>query len=158
MEYDDILKKLFLPQNEILIPDGIAYSEAVCEEINGKFADSFFLYTITDEGKEAIGPISKISLDFVSNEVIGYYEYDNYKKFSIKNSYEIETIIKALENYEKIYPIFREIYMRGFCYDEERELLLRLMKCFKVFANSEILDIYYQLFPNSFKFIMDNTD
>ena len=60
MEYNDITKKLFLPKNEIFIPDGMAYSEAVCEEINGKFVDSFFLYTIIDEEEEAIGPFSNI--------------------------------------------------------------------------------------------------
>ena len=155
MEYNDITKKLFLPKNEIFIPDGMAYSEAVCEEINGKFVDSFFLYTIIDEEEEPIGPFSKISLDFFSNEVIEYHEYDNYKKVSLKNPYEIETIIKALDDYENIYPIFREIYMRGFCHNEERELLSRLMMSFRVFANSEILDIYYQLFPSSFEFIID---
>ena len=41
MRYRDIIKAIFRAENEDFIPDGLAYSEAVCERRNGVLLDSF---------------------------------------------------------------------------------------------------------------------
>lgn len=157
MKYKDIVKILFSPENESFIPDGVAYSEAVCEKKCGKLWDSFFLYAVTDMRKKAIGPFAKISVDVSSGRMVDYCEYENPREFSLENKYDDETVIKALENYEALYPAFREAYQQELCGETTKELLLQVMKNIRIFANSDMFDIYNQLFAETFKFMVDNS-
>lgn len=157
MKYKDIVKILFSPENENLIPDGVAYSEAICEKEDGKLYDSFFLYAITDMRQKAVGPLAKISVDALTGKVVDYCEYENPREFSLNNSYDDDTVIKALEDYEALYPAFREVYQQGLYDKSVRELLLQVMKNIGIFANTDMLNIYNQLFADTFKFIVDHS-
>lgn len=157
MEYKDIVKILFSPENEKFVPDGVAYSEAICEKEDGKLCDSFFLYAVVDMRKRAVGPLAKISVDALTGKVVDYCEYENPREFSLNNKYDDDTVIKALEDYEKLYPKFREAYKQGICDESIKELLLQVMKNIGIFANVDMLNIYNQLFADTFKFIIDNS-
>ena len=157
MKYNDIVNLLFLPENESLIPDGIAYSEAICEIADGKLLDSFFLYTIVDMRKKAIGPLAKISVDASTKTVVDYCEYENPREFSLRNNYDDETIIEALNSYETLYPELRNIYFEKQSDAKAKELLMQIISSISVFANDDMLSIYNQLFPESFKFMIENS-
>lgn len=157
MTYKDIVKLLFLPGNESLVPDGIAYSEAMCEMVDGRLWDSFFLYTITDTRNKAIGPIAKISVDASTKTIVDYCEYENPKEFSLESNYDDETIIEALNSYESLYPELRKVYSNKQCDAEAKALLLQIIGNINVFANDDMLCIYNQLFSETFKFMIDNS-
>lgn len=157
MKYKDIVKLLFLPGNESLIPDGIAYSEAICEMVDGKLLDSFFLYAITDMRSKAIGPIAKISVDASTKTVVDYCEYENPKEFSLENNHDDETVIEALNSYETLYPELRKIYSNKQFDAKAKELLLQIISDISIFANDDMLCIYNQLFSETFKFMIDNS-
>ncbi len=157
MKYKDIVRLLFLPENESLIPDGVAYSEAICEEKDGKLLDSFFLYTVTDMRSKAIGPIAKISVDASTGSVADYCEYENPKEFSLENGYDDAIVIEALNKYESLYPEFREIYSKKQHDENIKKLLLQVIRSISIFANNDMLNIYNQLFSETFKFMIDNS-
>lgn len=157
MKYKDIVKILFSSENESLVPDGIAYSEAICEKKDGKLCDSFFLYTVTDMRQKAIGPVAKISVDASTGSVVDYCEYENPREFSLKNSYDEDTVIKALDDYEALYPALREVYFKEQCDENTKGLLLQAIKNIGIFANNDMLGIYNQLFSETFKFMVDNS-
>ncbi len=157
MKYKDIVKILFLPENENFVPDGVAYSEAICEKKDGKIYDSFFLYAVKDMRQKAIGPLAKISVDVLSGNVVDYCEYENPREFSLENKYDDDTVVKALEDYEALYPAFRDTYQQGFCDEKTRELILQVMKNIGIFANDDMFSIYSQLFADTFEFMVDNS-
>lgn len=157
MNYKDIIKLLFLPGNESFIPDGVAYSEAICEEKNGKLLDSFFLYTVNDMRSKAIGPIAKISIDASTRSIADYCEYENPREFSLENSYNDAIVIDALNTYESLYPRFREIYFKKQHDEDAKELLLQIIKSISIFASDDMLSIYNMLFSETFKFMVDNS-
>ena len=158
MEYKDIVKILFLPENESLIPDGVAYSEAICEKKDGILVDSFFLYTIKEMRSEAVGPLAKISVDASTGRIVDYCEYENPQEFSLENRYDSATILDALDNYEALYPKLRDAYCRKEQDANTRELLLQIIKDINIFANDEMLSIYNQLFTETFQFIISHSE
>lgn len=157
MEYKDIVKILFLPENESLIPDGVAYSEAICEKKDGFLWDSFFLYTVTEKRTKAVGPIAKISVDTSTRKIVDYCEYENPQEFSLVNRYDSSAILKALDDYETLYPELRDIYSGNREDTNTRELLLQIIEDISIFANDEMLSIYNQLFAETFQFIIDHS-
>lgn len=158
MKYKDIVRMLFLPDNERAIPDGVAYSEAICEIKDGKLLDSFFLYTVKDMRSRAIGPIAKISVDASTGSIFDYCEYENPSEFSLENNYDDETVIESLNNYEVLYPKLREIFSKKQYDENTKELLLQVIRNINIFANDDMLSIYNQLFSETFKFIIDNSN
>ena len=156
MKYRDIIKAIFKAENEDYIPDGLAYSEAVCERRNGVIFDSFFLYSVMKTGDKGVGPLAKIVLDMQSERVVDYYEFENYYEFSLLNSNEEESVINALDEYELLYPAFRECCFNEHLNDYDRDIVRRIWRAIITFANEDTLKIYKTIAPEMFEFIEKN--
>lgn len=157
MQYKDIVKVLFKADNECYIPDGLAYSEAMCERRGERVLDSFFLYSVAERREKGAGPLAKVTLDLQSEQVVDYFEYENYSDFLLQNNNDEESVISALDEYELLYPAFRDIFLRDFLNDDERDIIKRLWKAISIFANEDMLTIYKTVSPQMFDFIEENS-
>lgn len=115
--------------------------------------DSFFLYSITEMREKGAGPLAKITLDLQSAQVVDYLEYENYTEFPLRNNSDEESVINALDEYELLYPTFRDIFFREHLNDDDREIVRRLWKAISIFANEDMLTIYKTVSPQMFDFI-----
>lgn len=156
MKYRDIIKAIFKPENEDYIPDGLAYSEAVCERRNGVILDSFFLYSVTETRDKGVGPLAKIVVDMQSERVVDYFEFENYGEFSLLNSNDEESVINALDEYELLYPAFRERCFNEHLNNDDRDIVRRIWRAIITFANEDTLKIYKTIAPEMFEFIEEN--
>ena len=156
MRYRDIIKAIFRAETEDFIPDGLAYSEAVCERRNGVLLDSFFLYSVMETRDKGVGPLAKIVLDMQSERVVDYFEFENYGEFSLLNSNDEESVINALDEYELIYPAFRERCFNEHLNDVDRDIVKQIWKAIITFANEDMLKIYKTIAPEMFEFIKEN--
>ena len=156
MKYRDIIKAIFRAENEDYIPDGLAYSEAVCVRKNGLILDSFFLYSVTETRDKGVGPLAKIVLDMQSEQVVEYFEYENYGEFSLLNSNDEESVINALDEYELLYPAFRDLCFNEYLNDNDRDIVRRVWRAIITFANEDTLKIYKTIAPEMFEFIEEN--
>ena len=156
MKYRDIIKALFKAENEDYIPDGLAYSEAMCEQRNTVTLDSFFLYSITETRDKGVGPLAKVILDLQSERVVEYFEYENYSEFSLLNNNDEESVINALDEYELLYPAFRDCCFNEHLNDADREIVRRIWRVISIFENEDMLKIYKTMAPEMFGFIEKN--
>lgn len=156
MEYRDIIKVIFKEENEDYIPDGLAYSEAMCERRKGVILDSFFLYSVTATRDKGVGPFAKVVIDLQSERVVEYFEYENYREFSLLNNNDEESVINALDEYELLYPTFRDCCFNEHLNDDDRDIVRRIWRAISIFTNEDTLNIYKTMAPEMFSFIAEN--
>lgn len=153
MEYKDIIKMLFTAENENYIPDGIAYSEAMCAGNNNDLIDYFFLYAVSIDGKKCDAPLAILSLCTETGEVVEYKTIEDYKEFTLENQHSESEIIEALDTYEELYPAFRLLMGKDDLSAAEISVIKKLYDSFLVFADSGLQKVYRDCCPQMFELI-----
>lgn len=156
MIYKDIICALFSNENERYIPDGLAYSEAVCSIDDSRVLDNIFLYSVSSDRKKARAPLAKLVIDLEKGTVVDYMEFSDFGTILLNNKNSEEAIIGALDLYEELYPQFRCVFLNGIQTFEDKQLVFKIWNALNTFANDEFLDIYENISPHMFKFIKKN--
>lgn len=152
--YKDIVKILFLPEYEYLVPDGCAYSEAICEvDESYHIVDSFFLYSVDYNRSLGYGPTAKIVVSLEEKKVISYIEIEDAVLFSLKYDIESSIVSKAIETYEELYPRLREIMLKNKIDQNDRKMITQIYEAFFTFTNEALRSVYKRMSPKTFDFI-----
>jgi hypothetical protein len=75
LTYENVVKSLFLPDIEELVPDGECHSLPIVGSVKGIIVDCFFLYCIVVDNEETnevhyIAPTSILKIDSVKNRLL----------------------------------------------------------------------------------------
>ena len=153
MNYKDIIKSLFSAENEQFIPDGMAYSEAMCVHTDEGLFDIFFLYAVTNDRKKCSAPIAALALHAESGKIVGFEEYEEYNEFDLTNTNNDNKVIAALETYEELYPLVKELLCKDKLDENDLKIIRSFNDAFLVFANTEMQKVYRAICPQMFAFI-----
>lgn len=156
MRYKEIIKVLFNSENEKFIPDGLAYSEAMCMFDGTDLYDSFFLYTVSNNRKKCVAPIALITLSVETGKIVNFKSFETFKEIDLDNQYSDDEIVEALDVYEDVYPEFRLLMGKGSLNNEGISIIRKIYNSFLIFANSEMQNIYRECCPQMFEFIDSN--
>ena len=153
MNYKDIIRSLFSAENEQFIPDGMAYSEAMCVHTDEGLFDVFFLYAVTNDRKKCSAPIAALALHAETGKIVGFEEYEEYSEFDLTNQNEDNMVIAALDTYEELYPSIKNLLCKSELEENDVKLIRRFYEAFMVFANTEMQKVYRAICPQMFAFI-----
>ncbi|MGN0150361.1 MAG: hypothetical protein ACI4C7_08965 [Clostridia bacterium] len=139
--YQELIDLLFNSENENLIPDGCAYSEALCDVNDEAIIDRVFLFSIDYFKNIGVGPIAIIDVEIEKGIISSYKSIEKPNAFSIAlKSYDKAE--SARKEYERLYPSIRNLIIKKKLSADEHDVVVQAYNALLSFTNDEMKNVY----------------
>ncbi|MDR1701843.1 MAG: hypothetical protein LBR56_03595 [Sporomusaceae bacterium] len=153
LTYKDIVDKIYLPEMQHYVKDGLAYSRPLPGKTKSKLVDCFFSFVISMEDNVAIGPLAMFRIDAQEGKLMVGEDIDRafHKEIVL---HEIENITEmefGIKQYENLYPTVRQFAFATPTTPQQKQMLGEFLDALKIVAmNEDLLGIYKSLAPEFF--------